>query len=196
MGTKEKLKMLCLLTSVMLLVLFSSVAIAAEPQELWQQTLDTGLMAWEVRLDSQDNIITVGPHYTGRYHDGKLTKLSPDGDILWSTSVDMPEGSTFLSRAAVDSGDNIIVGIEAYGGAPGSVAKYAPDGTFMWQKDMPYGVNALAVDHDGNIIIATDSWQESRVKIYKLDTNGNLIQSIDEFYPWNSRYLDPVEIIF
>ncbi|MDR1264573.1 MAG: hypothetical protein LBK42_03145 [Propionibacteriaceae bacterium] len=126
---------------------FYAVAVAA----------DGGVLA-AGDTDSADGDIT--DNQGGR--DALLTKLAPDGRLLW-TQVYGGEGwDSFEALAVTADGDIVVAGYLADGDTTSAlVAKLAPDGVFSWIQ--AYGsagrssFEAVAVAADGSVWVAGDT---------------------------------------
>ena len=151
-----------------------------------------------VAVDGDGNMVITGwrtdtLNFGGTIHpqDGGaifLAKIDPQGNEIWSkvsTAAD-PNGYNKGMSVAVDGTGNIynagwvfavqaatFDGITLPVGTAGYVAKYTSAGTLLWVKDFAGGVNAIAVDANGNPFINLGD-----ATIEKLDpANGNSIAS-------------------
>ena len=137
------------------------------------------------RTDTLDFGGTVHPQGTGAIF---LAKFDAQGNELWSKvsgSADLNGYNKGMS-VAVDGNGNIynagwVFAVETATfdgttlplGSAGYVAKYTSGGTLLWVKDFAGGVNAIAVDGNGNPFI-----NYGDATIQKLDpTNGNSVAS-------------------
>lgn len=151
-----------------------------------------------VAVDGDGNMVITGwrtdtLNFGGTIHpqDGGaifLAKFDPQGNEIWSkvsTAADQNGYNKGMS-VAVDGTGNIynagwvfavqaatFDGITLPLGSAGYVAKYTSAGTLLWVKDFAGGVNAIAVDANGNPFINLGD-----ATIEKLDpANGNSIAS-------------------
>ncbi|HGJ64469.1 TPA: hypothetical protein ENS27_03665 [bacterium] len=125
--------------------------------KLWNQNVSDNYLV-TVATDSSNNIIVGGS--------GGISKFGPNGGTaLW---FDTP-GS--VQDIAVDSNDNIIVILSD------KLYKYKPVGEFVWApKDFTDFIGlSVAVDSNNNIIVAGNTF--GSLKVFKFDTNGNLLWS-------------------
>lgn len=163
------------------ILLAAAEVFAAEPTELWMQTVEHALDG--VNVDSQDNILVSGG--------GRISKLDPDGVVLWSI-----EGS----YNAIDSEDNFIVAGRKH------LAKYNSDFELIWEKNYTDTLDLsdyrlLAnTDNEGNIIIAgypIDSVRQRIVRTEKYDSEGNFLWAREIGPPekTGSSYLGLLKIV-
>ena len=146
----------------------------------WSKTFSSGTgfsVAGPVAIDSTGNVIVAGGFQgTVDFGGGALSAVS-ETDIFiasfdsagahrWSKRLGVAGESNAVTSLAVDKASNVIVGGLAYGaldfgGGPLGgfyLAKLSPQGTHVWSKGFrassPSGAPRLAVDPDGNVVIA------------------------------------------
>lgn len=82
-----------------------------------------------------------------------LTKISPEGVVLWAKALDIP--GEWTNQAAIDPNGNIIVGSQVdYAGV---VHKLSPEGEPLWAVELgpiTYQFPRVATDTAGNIYVA------------------------------------------
>ncbi len=204
-------------------------------RHLWSKRFGdaSSQFARAVAVDTLGNSIVTG-YFTGAVdfgggaltsaggYDIYLAKLAPTGAHVWSKRFGDVSEQT-VQGVAVDRNGNVIIagyfnGTVDFGGGTLTsaglrdifVAKFAPDGTHRWSKrfgDSNYqAANALAVDSDGNVILAgvfmgtfdlgggslagAGGWD---VFVAKLDSNGVHVWS-DGFGDGNNQYAPAVAV--
>jgi hypothetical protein len=160
--------------SQVIFAVFTVPAVADTPPSIICQTpFDDPDEVNGIAVDSDGNIIVAADEY--------IAKFDPECNELWT--VEFYDSSANFRDVTVDPDDNIIaVGDLSYDGL---VAKYNPGGTKLWHKvfdfdswDWHDDANAVAVDSNGNIIVAGVSKQrevpwEDRWIVLKYNSNGN-----------------------
>lgn len=104
----------------------------------WSRELaGLGGSAYQVAVDSDDNVVAVGtvdyPNFQSRL---VTAKYDSAGGLLWTREIDTAGSPTGIGPGhavlVTDSNDIVVAGY-AGGGGPGiRVASYAPDGTLVW----------------------------------------------------------------
>lgn len=127
-----------------------------------------------VAIDAAGNVIVAGyetGHNSGQRRNNWLVrKYDPEGRLLWSRSH---HGSEKVSHTAivlvVDDHNNLIVIGESSQYETGQyelmvMRKYSPDGEILWERNfegsrgMIESNNAVAIDRDGNLLVAGLFW--------------------------------------
>ena len=188
----------------------------------WQWATSTkGVLstAYEMATDPSGNILVTGSFGdtailgsyivqkkdNGSNYDIFLAKLNSQGNFIWARRVG-PNSTTYTNNVVCDKWGNIYVtGAYSGWGNPDSVgliplttpgvyiAKYDPNGTFIWMKEIPasnqfHEQKRLAVDTFGNLYYAgsfKDSFTVNNIELFskgyydafllKLDTNGDFV---------------------
>jgi outer membrane protein assembly factor BamB len=141
-------------------------AAAGQPVPAWEDRYngpDSSVdLAWTSVLDSQGNLIVGASSPASNGAEGFITlKYSPTGQRLWERRVD-GSGSLSSDRSlsvAVDGEGNVYSGgfvDDAATAEDGVVAKYAPDGTPLWTREIDFmglgdGVARVLVHPDGSL---------------------------------------------
>ena len=145
-------------------------------------------IAYDVAIDSSDNIIMVGSTTSdgAGNNDCLIAKYTSSGTLLWDktlggSSVDIAYG------VAVDSSDNIImvgyVRLSVFSNPDLLVAKYNTSGTLLWAKALGGGpedsAQGVSVDSSDNIIVVgytlSDGAGGPDFLIAKYNTSGTLL---------------------
>ncbi len=138
--------------------------------------------AYGVAVDGQGNRILIAPyegsvdfgggelpnHGTGDISDIDLAlvKLRPDGSHLWSRGFGAPGSWVDAWDVATDTAGNIAVvgrssaGVDLGGGviAPGAfVAKFSPQGAFLWARSVDGALKGVAFDSAGNMLASGEA---------------------------------------
>lgn len=130
------------------------------------------------------------------YGDVELVKRNPDGIIIWNDTI---FGKIDMLRILIDNHNNIICTgtfkdsiivdennfLFSSSSSPQSfIFKIDENGNTLWLKNLEqhfqsfYTISSAVLDDAGNIWIAADNFGNST--IYKLDTEANLITSIEQ----------------
>jgi uncharacterized delta-60 repeat protein len=161
---------------------------AVELVELWHQAYDSDRddLAFDVAVDSEDNIIVTGYTKNGDGNTDYLTiKYDQDGNEIWSKSYDGGNNDE-AHGVTVDSNDNVIVTGHSYNASGNEkdnyyTIKYDRDGNEIWNKSYADGETdwamGVTVDSQGNIIVTGDSrWAGSSSYLtIKYNQNGTEI---------------------
>ncbi len=143
---------------------------------LWSYLHAGGTDAWDVAVDSNDNVIVVGRDDTNIWN---VTKLYSNGTVIWSYVWNI---GTVPYGVAVDSQDNVIVGGYSVGIGM-NVTKLTAGGVKIWSYVYDNGnteARGIAVDSDDNVtVVGSDSTNVWNVT--KLTPGGVVIWS----YIWN-----------
>lgn len=115
------------------------------------------------------------------------TRMSVEGDLLWSKASFSNNGSFYTNGAAVDSSGNLYIAMERAETAGTIVVKLDTDGRVTWIKDYlitssgtgsnpPIG---MTIDADDNLIVMTRSFGTNGYKanVVKMTNGGDLIWS-------------------
>ncbi len=92
---------------------FLTIKYDSEGNEIWNVTYDSGMydFAWDISVDSEDNIIVFGINYTSKddilNHDFRIVKYNKDGIEQWNKSIPGKK-ENYPGGIAIDSDDNII----------------------------------------------------------------------------------------
>jgi hypothetical protein len=99
-------------------------------------------------------------------NDLALVKLRPDGSHVWSKGFGAPGSWVDAWDVATDAAGNIAVvgrssaGVNLGGGVipPGAfVAKFSPQGTFLWARNVDGGLKGVTFDSAGNVLAVGDT---------------------------------------
>jgi hypothetical protein len=136
-----------------------------------------------IALDSQDNILLVGPAWQATAVEETLWKFEPvSGNLLWSHSITgfgpCPTFGECDAAIAVTPNDEIL-----YGGLDFKIVKLSPEGDEIWTRSVQPApnitlMNDIAVAADGRILcggIPVGSPDGSGVVAY--DADGNFLWS-------------------
>lgn len=187
------------LTSILIITIFIAsfgMVYATDGDTIWSKIYDSGGAdyAYDVALDSKNNIIVTGNSNTIKYDpngnelwpapivfsgNGVATdlqsnvivtgssgtiKYDPNGNPLWPSTI-----LFYGTCVATDSMNNIIV-IGA-----SDIMKFDPNGSEIWPSVIDFGGTArdVAVDSNNNIIVVGTYGNDYYAQ--KLDPNGNLL---------------------
>jgi uncharacterized delta-60 repeat protein len=177
---------------------------------VWQQTLNgtanANDVASMVAVDLAGNVSAVGfTQNTGTGADFTVAKFHSDGTLLWQQTLNgtgkAPDGTAnVLDRAnavAVDTQGNVLAaGVvterdatiflpeNAGTGFDPTVAKFAPDGTLLWQQTFTGSASdddtaeSVAVDTPGNVLVTgvmTNTATGRDFMVAKFDGDGALL---------------------
>jgi hypothetical protein len=93
---------------------FLTIKYDSEGNEIWNVTYDSGMwdFAWDISVDSLDNIIVFGINYSTRddilNHDFRIVKYNENGVEQWNVSI-AGKKENYPGGIAVDSNDNIVL---------------------------------------------------------------------------------------
>lgn len=97
--------------------------------KLWEKRYAKMAIAYDVAVDSHDNIIVAGYNFSKYYQtDYYISKLNKDGNQIWTKRYDSGKSEAATS-VAIDSNNNIIIG------------GYIFEGGNFWQCTLMYGEN-------------------------------------------------------
>jgi uncharacterized delta-60 repeat protein len=153
----------------------------ADGNLLWERTHDQqpGSNRWDVHYalaaGPDDSIAAVGWHdqFGNNWSAWLITRYDADGNFLWSESLGGIYTNVDEAWDVVvdpDTGDIYVSGDlgQPYVSTDMGLAKYSADGVFAWQRTYggtsergDYGRN-VALDADGNVILAGTLWNENQ----------------------------------
>lgn len=158
---------------------------------VWEQTYvsgGVGNQAYDVAVDSDDNIIVVGYRNLAD-RDWHIRKYDSDGNLLWSKSYDFGSGIDSATAVAVDSDDNVIVtGYRAdLGDQDWHTKKFNSEGEELWNVNYDSGTGSeialdVAVDSGNNIIVVGSSAGSGTRVFYMIKYSVNLEEVWSESY--------------
>ncbi|HEY9824141.1 MAG TPA: SBBP repeat-containing protein, partial [Stenomitos sp.] len=139
---------------------------------LWKKQLGTLSLeeSYGVATDRNGNVFITGFTFGSLgstnqgYRDVWVAKYSPDGTLVWVKQLGTP-GADYSYDVATDSNGNVFISGRTNGALEGTykgqfdawVAKYSPDGTLVWVKQLgtPYVdySYSIATDRNGNVFI-------------------------------------------
>ena len=164
-------------TGAILLKLNSSGA------EQWQRTLDgaSTQIAYEVAVDSSDNVYIGGYTTISGYQYFLLAKYNSSGTLQWNKKIGGSNTTDQGRSVTVDSSDNVYIGGVTTGGGVGVydsyLVKYNSSGTYQWQKALgtsgtQINIQGMTSDSSDNVYIM-GSYSNSYF-FAKYDSSGNL----------------------
>ena len=138
---------------------------------LWQQPLDGTAHGFDealsVAVDTDGSVLAAGvTRNTGTGDDFTVAKFAPDGFPLWQQTLNgTANGRDEAVSVAVDTHGNVLAAGVAENGfrrRDFTVAKFAPDGTLLWQQTLHGTLGgdqalSVAVDTQGNVLAAGES---------------------------------------
>ena len=151
--------------------------------EQWQRTLDgsSTQLAYDVAVDSSDNVYIGGYTTVSGYGYFLLAKYNSSGTLQWNKKIGGSSTTDYGRSVTVDSSDNIYVGGVSTGGGVGVydsyLVKYNSSGTYQWQKALgtsgqQINIQGMTSDSSDNVyVIGTYS---SSYFFAKYDSDGNL----------------------
>lgn len=149
--------------------------------------------AYDVAVDSQDNIIVVGMDKEPGDYQWRVIKFDKYLDSIWEKTFNVSDGDDQAYGVAVDSCDNIIVigrdsnTSDKLGYTEWSIMKLNSTGDSIWNytKDWSTGYDqawGVAVDSQDNIIVVGEDRNttnnDSQWSIMKLKLNGDVLWNI------------------
>ena len=149
--------------------------------QIWSQIYDSGRddEAYDVAVDSQDNIIVTGYTTNASGDEEYCTiKYNKNGNEIWSKTYDSPK-TDWAWGVAVDSHDNVIVTGQRRDGAGSDyyTIKYNTDGNEIWSQEYDVGmceVFDVAVDSQDNVIVTGQcGFPSGKYHTIKYDKDGN-----------------------
>jgi len=143
--------------------------------QLWNISSGVPGRAYGLAVDSQNNIIVCGDGTT-------IKKYDSSGSELWSANFDFGVSYQTVNDVAVDSQDNIIAaGTCNQSYTLSCIAKYNSSGSLLWNITVTnVRAQAVAVDHNNNILIGSLNGDIRDYFIAKYDSSGSQI--------WNATY--------
>ena len=149
----------------------------------WQRTLDDTYTqtAYDVDIDSSDNIYIGGVTAIGGYTYYLVAKYNNSGAIQWQRTLGSASSSDNGRSVTVDSSDNVyVVGQTTSGGIgvyDSVVAKYNSSGTLQWQRAIgtsgqQINIVGMTSDSSDNIYIAGSN--SSSYFFAKYNSSGTL----------------------
>jgi len=162
--------------------------------EQWSKTYDFRGdydMAFDVAVDSEDNVIVTGASLNWTY-DYCTVKYDKNGNELWSRRYDggHPWPSADMAfEVAVDSEDNVIVTGWSHDGTHYNyyTIKYDKNGVEQWSKTYDGGLDdqpfELAIDSEDSVLVT--GWSDNATTKYDYYTIKYNKNGVEE---WNKRY--------
>ena len=180
---------------------FATLKYALEDGQLVWEKRYPGMTGRAIAVDGDGNVYVTGEEYrVDSDIDFALVKYAPDGTQLWIQHYTGPGSLEDVpTTLALDISGNILISGASGRLNPDAVydqvtVKFAPDGTLLWARryegPLSQGAtaNALAVDDEGNTIIAGSAWagndRGQDYTLLKYDPDGNLL--------WEQLYDGPV----
>lgn len=149
---------------------------------LWQRT-ELDKVGIGVTADNNGNGYISGFVFTGFGYDFWLVKYDPNGETLWSRTLDFFLIDAGYRNAIDNEGNIVITGLASNDGYTfdGFVFKFTEAGDTLWTRFfdlnlIDYGIG-VAIDQENNIIVAgiTGDTLNYDYLILKYSPNGNLI---------------------
>src|SRR6185369_3127680 len=152
---------------------FTVAKFARDGTLLWERALNGSANdadeAVSVAVDNQGNVLAAGyTTNTGTSHDITVAKFARDGTLLWEQALNgsANDADEAYSVAVDNQGNVLAAGYTRNTGTGGdfTVAKFARDGTLLWQQTLNGSANfvdvafSLAVDNQGNVLAAGKTW--------------------------------------
>ena len=171
---------------------FSVVKFAGDGTLLWQRTpkpvLGIGDVARSVAVDKDGNVLAAGRIIgSSDFSDFTVVKFAGDGTLLWRSGTPAtPDSAVGALSVAVDTEGNVLAAGDTHT-APHNdftVAKFAPNGTLLWQQTLNGTANgfdvarSVAVDTDGNVLAAGETQNtgtSADFTVVKFAPNGTLL---------------------
>jgi len=172
---------------------------ACEPTLIWSRTYNCAPFngmdeAHDVALDASGAVIVAGFRQDGAGTAGMIRKYDAGGNLVWSVTFGSGIGGIAPAQAsgvAVDaSGGIYVAGIRWEGGTQWLLRKYAPNGSFLWERSGPdessdaQGATDVAVDAAGNAVVVGTSTFSQAWLIQKYTPGGAL--------SWQATYDTPM----
>jgi hypothetical protein len=158
------------------------------PTLLWERHPGTAMAdaGWGVATDTAGNIVVVGVTAGSLggpnkgHSDAFVVKSAPDDTLKWRRRLGSWNYDLAYGVAADAAGNVVIVGYTKgslvgpkKGGVDGFVAKYAPNGTVQWKRQLGStqddAVFGVAIDTAGNVVIAGSIAGDAFVAKYEPD---------------------------
>jgi uncharacterized delta-60 repeat protein len=148
---------------------FTVAKFARDGTLLWQQTLNGSANgddeAYSVAVDNQGNVLAAGfTRNTDTDFEFTVAKFARDGTLLWEQALNgSANGDDEAFSVAVDNQGNVLAAGYTQNTGTGydfTVAKFARDGTLLWQQTLNGTANgfdaalSVAVDTQGNVLAA------------------------------------------
>jgi len=135
----------------------------------WIQKIETNSWRGKTIVDSRGNIYVTETVWKENYygfkqqgqHDVILLKFNNKGEQEWARQLATP-ASEFASGIALDSKENVVVLWENLGRSGVFFAKYSPDGTQQWIRELNLFASASGIyfDKKDNIVIVGYTMQD------------------------------------
>ncbi len=162
------------------------------PELDWWETWDNGDgdKAFDIAIDSEDNIFVVGETDVGNVYDIVLLKYNSSGSLIWNKTWDSYDYERPYAIALDTSGNIYVTGKSGPSTSLYDVflAKFNNEGQVQWSRywggpDLDYGYD-VAIDSEGNIFVTglTYTPTSSDICLLKYDNMGN--------YQWNRTFGD------
>lgn len=176
-------------------LLFVSVSLQAQVDSAWLRKW--GNDYWNenhsVATDFNGNIFSLGwSYYSSSNYDYATSKFDEDGNVIWSREFSYGPGDYIdapLFSHCDEYGNLITVGQAACSGfgCPIQLIKYGAEGDTIWMNtDFYYSdvlILSVAVDDDGNIILAGRRGSPSSGVIAKFNADGQFLWGKETFSP-------------
>ncbi|MBI5324532.1 MAG: PKD domain-containing protein [Ignavibacteriae bacterium] len=137
--------------------------------------------------------------YNINYDYNFMIKTSPNGDSLWSKSIENPDSSYAMDITSVSDGF-LLIGSSSNGDSSTFITKYENNGNIKWTKKFPGNGGKILGPYDDGYLIVTIS-DKTIINIIKTDTDFNTewISSTSEFkghYIYDYTLMNNGNIIF
>jgi outer membrane protein assembly factor BamB len=136
--------------------------------------------------DRQDKYIAIVDSITDHYGAGEtrisvpiVNKINSDGTTLWTKTLDSDNGLAWMTRAAVDNDNNIIIAHQP--GSKNVVLKLDPSGNMLWKKILTNDIisfermREITIDNENNIYIIGDSNAPKWVALIRISPDGAVL---------------------
>ena len=154
---------------------------------LWSRNIGDG--ATRLAVDSRNDIYvcqTIGGTSSPIYCDGRLTKMSSQGDTLWTASIATSREDHLLNVSVNRNDDLYVIGStsgalfksNSGNGSDTFIAKYRGDGQQVWGwQSSEYGADgcgAMGEDPQGGLVFCGRNWYGSKGEVGRLSPSGTL----------------------
>jgi hypothetical protein len=185
--------------SFFLIIELCLISIFYGQDTLWLRRYDRGTdeRGRDIILDEGGNLIVAGYSWniTNNGYDIFFIKYTSSGDTIWTKYYDSGE-SEGVCRIALDLQGNIIVAGWSGNDSIESqclLAKFSPDGNFLWQREYRIGDLAAFSDvaiYDSSILLTGVThtyWVGTTSFLRKYNSQGGLLWT--KFFPWVWEFL-------